>query len=58
MRATEALGLSDPDTELSKDDKALLTHLSVDKNSKTGRKNREAVLLARKANRESKESLF
>ena len=58
MRATESLWLSDPDTDLSADDKALLTHLSVDKNSRVGSRNRAEVVKARVANRRSVEELF
>lgn len=58
MRATEALWLSDPETKLTAEDKALLTHLSVDKNSRVGKKNRAEVVKAREANRRSVEELF
>ena len=50
MRATESLWLSDPKTELSKDNYDACTHLDT-------KKDREAIIDARRANRRPK-SLF
>ena len=59
MRISEALWLSNPDTKLTAEDKALLTHLSVDCAVGTqGLTNRKLVNAARAANRRSVEELF
>ena len=59
MRGTESLWLSNPDTNLTAEDKHLLTHLSMDKTvGRQGLTNRELIKAARAANRRSKEELF
>ena len=47
MRATEALWLSDPKTELNKDTYDVCTHLDTEKH-------RKAIIEARKENRQPK----